>query len=40
MDQKHFVIVSTEGGKLNIGAIPHNQSIWQNNVSIFVLRIA
>ena len=40
MEQKHFVMVSTEGRKLNIGAIQHNQSTWLNSVSIFVLRIA
>ena len=40
MDQKHFVMVSTEGRKLNIGAIQHNQSTWLNNISIVVLRIA
>ena len=28
MEQKHFVMVSTKGGKLNIGAIQHNQSTW------------
>ena len=38
MDQKHFV-VSTAGGKLNMGAMQHNQSTCLNNVSIFVLRI-
>ena len=40
MEQNHFVMVSTEGGKLNIGAMQHNQSsTWLNNISIFVLRI-
>ena len=37
--KKHFVMVSTEGGKLNIGAIQHNQSTWLKNIGIFVLRI-
>ena len=39
MEQKHFVVVSTEGGKFNMGAMQHNQSTWLNNTSIFVLRI-
>ena len=40
MEQKHFVVVSTEGGKLkNKDAMQHNQSTWLNNISIFVLRI-
>ena len=40
MEQKHFVVVSTVGGKLNImGAMQHNQSTCPNNLSIFVLRI-
>ena len=39
MEQKHFVVVSTLRGKLNVGAMQHNQSTWLNNVSIFVLRI-
>ena len=39
MEQKHFVMVSTVGGKLNMGAMQHNQSTCPNNISIFVLRI-
>ena len=39
MEQKHFVVVSKVGGKLNMGAMQHNQSTCPNNVSIFVLRI-
>ena len=39
MEQKHFVMVSTVVGKLNVGAIQHNQSTCPNNISIFVLRI-
>ena len=39
MEQKHFVMVSTEEGKLNIGAMQHNQSTFLNNISIFMLRI-
>ena len=39
MEQKHFVMASTERGKFNIGAMQHNQSTFLNNKSIFVLRI-
>ena len=39
MEQKHFVVVSTVVGKLNMGAMQHNHSTCPNNVSIFVLRI-
>ena len=39
MEQKHFVVVSTVGRKLNMGAMQHNQSTCLNNISIFVLRI-
>ena len=38
MEQKHLVMVSTVG-KLNTGAMRHNQSTCPNNISIFVLRI-
>ena len=40
MEQKHFVMVSTERGKFNIGAMQHNQSIFLNNISMFMLRMA
>ena len=39
MEQKHFIMVSTKGGKFNIGAMQHNQSTFLNNRSILVLRI-
>ena len=34
MEQKHFVVVSTEGGKLNMGTMQHNQSTWLNNLNV------
>ena len=39
MEQKYFVMVSTEEGKFNMGAILYNKGTWLNNISIFVLRI-
>ena len=39
MEQKHFVVVSTVAGKLNMDAMQHNQSTCPNNISVFVLRI-
>ena len=39
MEQKHFVVVSAVGGKLNMGDMQRNQSTCPNNISIFVLRM-